>query len=48
MSNNSCFLVAGKLKEYLALSVAPTVLNYDLQDLVSIKELEVTGYCMLS
>jgi hypothetical protein len=51
MSNDSCFLAAGpllSLKEYLALSVAPTVLSYDLQGLVSIKDLEVTSYCMLS
>jgi hypothetical protein len=51
MPNGSCFLAAGPplcLMEYLALSVAPIVMSYDLQDLISIKGLEVTSYCMLS
>jgi hypothetical protein len=51
MLNDCCFLAAGPLlclMEYLALSVAPTVISYDLQDLMSIKGLEVTSYCMLS
>lgn len=44
--NDCCFLAAGPLlclMEYLAFSVAPTVMCYDLQDLISIKGLEVTA-----